>query len=137
MAQLFETRLTLEQKDILTRFAQAMLAGAAKRPQCTGVLWQRGLISENTYERFSSCAFGAAWEGDHPAFNPAVWIEYLNTGLNDIVYHFDLYRLPLVNNPATGVRGEHLRAVIIDLNDKYRWTREQIAEWLLMLAADG
>jgi len=127
---------TDEQKVNLKRLAEAMRAGAALRPQGFSSLFNQKWVSTGV-KTYVSCALGAAWEGEHPDFNAEQWVAAslengAVTGLNDVEKYFGLTpRIPAVN-PYTAQTHE-ITGIIIDLNDLRRWTREQIADWLLTL----
>jgi len=44
--------------------------------------------------------------------------------------------LELVKHPVTGQKTNTLQSTIINLNDQYKWTREQIADWIETLDID-
>jgi hypothetical protein len=126
------TELTTEQKADIQRLSDAMRAGAAIRPQATGVLFKRREGSELV----CSCALGAAWEGSHPAFNVDHWISQVDSQqvaitLVDIMREFRMFGLQ-VENPVSQTIYD-IDGVIVDLNDQHDWTREDIADWLLTL----
>ena len=78
----------------------------------------------------------AAYFAKHTT-NPAAMIP---SGNEESVYLAKRsYDLPgireIVHHPVTG-RDHELKYVIMDLNDHYRWTREQIADWLETLDVD-
>jgi hypothetical protein len=131
------TELTTEQKTNIQRLSDAMRAGAAIRPQTTGVLFRKEYITQQG-QQICSCALGAAWEGAHPAFDAEGWLmtsEIINQdfiGLIDIERYFGLTPELMIPNPVDGV-STGLSGTIIFLNDSRKWTREAIADWLLTL----
>jgi len=128
---------TDEQKANLRRLAEAMRAGAALRPQATGVLFRKHWTVNKS--EMQSCALGAAWEGSHPGFDPHKWLMDMDAndpefiGLTDVENYFGLMNLacndPFMHEPTTTVV-----SVIITMNDRKGYTREMIADWLLTLA---
>lgn len=144
MPALFTQPLTAAQKSALKRFADAMQAGAALRPQAQGRLFkQRNLASVG--EVICSCALGAAWEGAHPAFDAEHWLNQVYAhafaiGLSEISIYFELSTIPDVRDPVVPYPDGYYRDfinMVIDLNDFHEWTREDIANWINMLALSG
>jgi hypothetical protein len=127
------TELTTKQKADIQRLSDAMRAGAAIRPQTTGVLFRRRAGSELV----CSCALGAAWEGAHPAFDVDRWISLIDhnahdaIGLEHILHYFNLFAIESLH-PVTHT-ARYLDGIIVDLNDIEEWSREDIADWLLTL----
>lgn len=106
----------------------AIRAGAALRPQATGMFFQYN------YGKLCSCALGAAYEA---VTGKQTMPDALKLGGGSIYLS---QRFPLLNR--TLVFGEQpepvqkpgvsqtVSTVIIDLNDNHQWSREQIADWL-------
>lgn len=130
--------LTAEQKANIQRLSDAMRAGAAIRPQATGILFRKMYVEKTNEKQICSCALGAAWEGAHPAFDAGRWVKVADdgddglVGLSDVEQYFGLNRRIEAINPARGWVHE-VCGIIIDLNDSQDWTREAIADWLLTL----
>lgn len=132
--------LTTEQKANIQRLSDAMRAGAAIRPQATGILFRKQPVNIDNYQKMMicSCALGAAWEGAHPAFDAERWVKVADdgddglVGLSDVERYFGLNRRIEAINPHSGLVHE-VCGIIIDLNDSRYWTREAIADWLLTL----
>lgn len=132
------TELTTEQKADIQRLSDAMRAGAAIRPQAYGVLFRKSWTPDQG-QKLRSCALGAAWEGSHPAFDVERWLmtsERVNdqdfVGLNDVEKYFGLTPKIEVRNPIDGANFD-ISGIIIYLNDTVKWSREDIADWLLTL----
>lgn len=95
------------------RLSDAIRAGARLRPQAFGAYRDDG----------GSCALGAAWEAlclaegrpVDPCPNLRPWAAPLEA----------LMHVPC---PACGYR--HYENQITHLNDRHRWTREAIADWV-------
>lgn len=134
--------LTDAQKATIKRLAEAMLAGAKKRPQAVEVLFRRADgLDGNPNGEICSCALGAAWEGSHPDFDAETWHETrLKKPLNEVIglekvwEYFDHFEQINVLDPM-GTGGDSLDSIIVDLNDRHGWTREKIANWLLELVS--
>lgn len=101
------------------RLSDAMRVGSARHPQGFGRFVIYGASGYD--EVVSTCAMGAACEAVEP--------EHVRT-FGDVI---DRHWRALVATPAE-CPVCHIRvtvcAVIVDLNDGHRWTREAIAEWL-------
>lgn len=134
--------LTDAQKATIKRLAESMLEGAKKRPQTVEVLFHRADgLDGNPNGEICSCALGAAWEGSHPEFDAVKWYETRLTkpfneviGLSEVREYFDHFETIIVIDPTDQI-GAKLDSIIIDLNDRHHWTREEIADWLLKLAS--
>jgi hypothetical protein len=124
------TPLTDLDKARIQRLAGDMRVGAKLRPQCTNVLWKHvgGTVERNAY---ASCAFGAAWEGAHPDFNPVTWYADGHLGIVEIIDEYQIAKI-VVTHPVTAMIW-HLDSIITNLNDMQDWTREAIADWLIRL----
>ena len=122
--------LTDLDKARIQRLAGDMRVGAKIRPQCTNMLWKHvgDRLSDNAY---ASCAFGAAWEGAHPGFNPVTWYANGHLGIVEIIDKYQIEKI-VVAHPVTAMIW-HLDSVITNLNDVHNWTREAIANWLISL----
>lgn len=91
------------------KLSEAIREGAKLRPQCR----------ENYFSDEGSCALGAAMEAiTGSASRSAMSVCDLS---DKYLTHFD--------HPASDRRAE-LFTIIVQLNDDFRWTREQIADWV-------
>jgi hypothetical protein len=102
--------------------ADMILAGARRRP--------RQSFGEYYTGRDSSCALGAAYEGVYRLPADANGIRPRRLDLL-----FDCLDSEIRACPGCGRKRLALGALIVHLNDRHRWNREQIAEWLRADAA--
>lgn len=104
------------------RLCEAIRAGAAKRPQGFGGTFchsPKGIVS---------CAIGAAYEGASGNIKPhnsALFIE--------LSAMFPILRKE-VRHASFSPRS--LFSAIVELNDTYRWTREEIADFVERVEAE-
>jgi hypothetical protein len=96
------------------RLSDAIHAGAKLRPQAFGFYQEAG----------GSCALGAAYE----AVSVADGRPWTSTLPFDHPWVALLVALMEVPCPACGYL--HYENQITHLNDKHRWTRERIADWV-------
>lgn len=129
--------LAIEDAPVEMSLSDAMLAGAILRPQAFGKAWARGLDGA-----LGSDAIGAIYEG---AFGEMCSVSELSDRL--------LARFPVLASdaridPPCGCKPDtkwkrddqgievkvtvyrDLWDCLVHLNDKHRWTRENIAVWL-------
>lgn len=95
--------------------AEAILAGAKRRPQCFG-----------SYFTFDgrSCALGAAYEGVHHL--PKV-VDSVTPRLERLFHCLEY----VTRKCPLGCRKTlPLASMIVHLNDDHLWSRESIAQWL-------
>lgn len=107
------------------RLSQAIRLGALLRPQAFGAY-----VTMDG----KTCAMGAGLEAEGVLKVPYEVAE-LKTDYDDDIVHYwpwvapegkELFRCPLCAalNPCVGM------GVILHLNDRHRWSREQIADWV-------
>lgn len=101
------------------KLSEAIRAGASKRPQAFG---QYFIISDFD-DPITSCAIGAAYEGNGGSPTDNLWCRRLM----DETFPELLQRVTL---PTPYHDSTDLHSGIARLNDKYRWSREAIADWL-------
>lgn len=95
---------------------EILLCGAAKRPQTYG-----SYFAYNDNHEICSCAIGA--------INECLTNEPYYSGVCEMLLDHNIDISTMVKHPVTERKIE-LYSAIVNLNDEYRWTREQIAEWL-------
>lgn len=97
------------------KLSDAILKGAKRRPQQfnNGFFYESGNV-------LKSCALGAAWEAitDKTEFFDGEKIEDAFPNIWEIIRH------PVTNQTLP------VFDVVADLNDRYQWTREKIAQYL-------
>lgn len=102
------------------KLSEAIQEGAKIRPQEYGRYY-----SPQGYPCTGSCALGAAHEAATGNISQTMYARMITQAL--------LQSFPCLNeaveHPITG-KTYGLDEVIVHLNDKAQWTREQIAEWL-------
>lgn len=99
---------------------RTMLDGAKKGPQVFGK-WHDG--------NGGTCAMGAIMLGCGHVFDSHAWYD----AYRDIMERFPELRLYAecpANSMCTVLRPSTLAEVIMHLNDRHRWSRQRIAEWL-------
>lgn len=94
------------------KYSEAIRLGSMLGPQGFGVTWERR-------EKSTLCANQAACEA-----------------LNVMSIYQVVPHARLVNCPVCGIERELATTVATCLNDKHRWTREQIADWLVASGND-
>jgi hypothetical protein len=120
------------------KLSEAIKRGAARLPQTHGCFIE---YNPMTQEPIGACALGAAYleltQQEPPThfFDNTFQMESVQAELEiaDTIEELTgIDFLQMVKPPATtGPRQDFtLFTTIIDLNDTYRWTREQIADWL-------
>jgi hypothetical protein len=102
--------------------AEMILAGARRRPLQS--------FGEYFTGRDSSCALGAAYEGLYRLPADAGGIRPRRLDLL-----FDCLDSEIRACPECGKKSLALGSLIVHLNDRHRWDRERIAEWLKADAA--
>lgn len=90
--------------DKLTKLSQAIRLGATFHPQCFGAICQVDRDGNVTH----TCAVGGALEAIGIPANGG-------SGINALCKRFDAY---------------YILGDVMNRNDKNKWTREQIADWL-------
>ena len=105
------------------RFAEAMRLGAALRPQAFGVL----------FDSVGSCAMGAVMEAVG-AMTPSRLLSMdpfraSMDGHASLQQKYPWIYTTTVKHPITGIDFPFGHTVV-DLNNYYRWNREQIADWV-------
>lgn len=107
------------------KLSEAMKAGIPLTEPITG---QYEKYDPDTGKICGTCALGAAWVGLH-----GVDLDPNKTG----GVGWDLAKQwPEINDvfdrvhPITQATGQSIYKIVIDLNDKHGWSREQVADWL-------
>lgn len=105
------------------RFAEAMRLGAALRPQAFGEL----------FDSVGSCAMGAVMEAVG-AMTPSRLLSMdpfkaSMDGHASLQQKYPWIYKTIVKHPITGIDFP-LNHTVVDLNNYYRWNREQIADWV-------
>lgn len=115
------------------KLSQAMREGAAKRPQCRDVFFNkiRGVLC--------SCALGAAFEGGGLINGAALTRRAVELHMG-LIAQFEGFETYDVNNSgmlpfpcpsfSCNERPAQLPEIAVHLNDEHNWSREQIADWL-------
>ena len=106
------------------QLAEAIRIGILHRPTQSFGEYYKG--------RRSSCALGAAYEGLYrlPADAEGIRPQRLDR-------LFECLDFTIRRCPAGCIKRIPLGAMIVHLNDHHRWSREQIADWVLTLAENG
>jgi hypothetical protein len=107
------------------KLSDAIRAGAAKRPQGTGIYFP--VLDDGT---IASCTLGAAIEGAYPDIDPCSDPQLIGWLLHRTFRA--VLRLDVVD-PTMPPKVTDLFPVettIHHMNDELGWTREQIADWL-------
>jgi hypothetical protein len=106
------------------KLSQAIRIGSKIRPQCFGKAF--ALMADD--ETVGSCALGAALEGGDVIDKPLT---------SETAYQYArlvLQEWPDLDFETVPIPGESYSDSIVNgietLNDKYKWTREKIADWL-------
>ncbi len=99
------------------RLSEAIRIGALIHPQAHG----RTVALSAPGEIYATCAIGAACIGAGLKYEDIVYNQYL------VYARFDLNKM--VVSPIDG-REWPLDAVIMNLNDDHRWSRNAIADWI-------
>lgn len=137
--KLFKRKLGKKQYAAIQRLAAGIECGAAIRPQAIGHFYDSSKDGQ-----FTSCALGAAWEcamiDKHGA--EVVTPNYLRDSMEDPyfsmntiveIYGFrtnvDMIETFIENRRLCG-EFTHLSMIIVKLNDEWKWSREQIAQFL-------
>ncbi|MDH4064659.1 MAG: hypothetical protein OEW19_09680 [Acidobacteriota bacterium] len=95
-------------------------AGAERRPEQAFGDYFKG--------RHASCALGAAYEGMYRLPDQAEGTR----PTKDLEWFFDCLEGSVRRCPAEGCRKTlTLASLLVHLNDDHRWTREEIAGWLI------
>jgi len=99
--------------------ATAIRAGARRRPEQA--------FGDYFVGRGASCALGAAYEGVYRLADEMGG----RRPTKDLVWFFDCLEGNIQWCPVEGCKKHLLLSVmLVHLNDRHRWTREQIAAWL-------
>lgn len=122
-----------------TELAQAIRKGAAIRPQATVGMYFAPLYQEHEPD-CASCVLAAAWEGTVGPFARWEVAEFDENGLRGAY--------PCLNEPAPpcpvaecsgmdfySFRGSTLVDRLNHLNERHKWTRDAIADFIDSLAA--
>lgn len=97
------------------KLSEAIRVGSEKRPQGFGASFKNG----------HTCAIGAAMDA----------IGHADNDYTKVLDYFPITHL-YVTSPETGQSVVMLTA-LRELNDEYRWTREQIANFVAEIEASG
>lgn len=111
------------------KLSDAIRKGSEQRPQAFGTYFQTGKARD---EIIGSCAMGAAIEGYTGLADDRGYSELLEAF--PIIEHVKVL-LPVepiakIEPPISWNTTFDLDDAIFELNDTYKWTREQIADWI-------
>lgn len=105
---------TLDARNPYDKLADAILAGSRLVPKCT----HEAILRDGDGHPIAACAVGAAMLALHTSTEHDMWAH---CGIDP-------------DMTAYGPYGEDdLVGKIVDLNDRYNWTREEIASWVRTL----